>query len=149
VHFLAKDDFNNLLSKFSEKIQNTCYPAGKAINPAVWLSSNHLYDGITNIKSRTTYIVNKNSSLSKRMPTSASKIKSRKLISILLKAKYIKFYRHGSKHDVYIALNNLLNPKLKHEIEIPRHHAKDLNTYTAKGILKDLGINGFDELYSL
>ena len=132
-----RGEFQTTRCKFAEANQHICLPHLPAKDPAVWRTAPHMFNGITNIKSRVNYLVPRNSPLSDRLPFRPL-LPPGKLIKKLKELAGLEFVRNGGSHDVYRARNGK-------KIPIPRHPG-DLGRGLVRKILQEAGLSmGIEE----
>ena len=132
-----RGQFQPVRCEFAEENQRICLPHLPGKDPSVWRTAPHMFNGITNIKSRVNYLVPRSSSLSGRLPFRPV-LPPGKLIKKLKELAGLEFVRNGANHDVYRARNGK-------KIQIPRH-PRDLGRGLVRNILQQAGLNiGIEE----
>jgi hypothetical protein len=124
--------FEKEQAKLAEQNFRECFPWARPANDRVWKSMGHLFDGVSNIRGRVNYIVNRRSPLIQRARLRPL-LSPTKLIRKLQSAASLSFVRHGANHDVYRAANGATVP-------IPRH-PRDISKGTLLKILREAGID--------
>lgn len=108
-----RGDFQATRCEFAEQNQRICLPHLPGRDPAIWCTAPHMFNGITNIKSRVNYLIPRSSSLSQRLPFRPLPSPS-KLLRKLREVAGLHLVRHGGNHDIYETANGK-------RIPIPRH----------------------------
>jgi len=110
-------------------------PSPQNISP-IWESAGFFDRGIGNINSRISYLVKKNSPLTKRLPLDVRTcIKTRNFKKKLKAHGIARLKREGRSHEIW-------EPWLGGQsVPIPRHDGMDLPKGTLRGILKQLGVD--------
>ena len=98
----------------------------------MWQTTTHMFDGISNIKSRVNYVIPRNSSLAARLPFRPL-LPPNRLAKKLKEVANLEFVRHGGNHDVY------RTPSGK-TTYIPRH-PRDLGPGVIRSILREAGLD--------
>lgn len=124
--------FDKEQAKLAEQNFRECFPSAPRSNDRVWKSMGHLFDGISNIRGRVNYVLNRHAPLIQRARLRPL-LSPTKLIKKLERAASLSFVRHGANHDVYRSANGATIP-------IPRH-PRDLSKGTLRKILREAGID--------
>jgi predicted RNA binding protein YcfA (HicA-like mRNA interferase family) len=120
--------------KFSEKNMQECFPKIPSANASVWEVSNHMYHGISNVKSRVNYIIPKSSPICKRIPGIRTRMSPREIRKKLQKLVGIKkMQERTGRHPMY-------QTNQGKRVPIPEHPG-DIHTGTIKSIIKLTGLN--------
>lgn len=130
VEFLKKYKFNRAV--FAEKNQQFCFPEKPYSTPSIWLSSGHLFDGISKITSRVNYVINRNASILSRTGFKPL-VSPRELGKKLVDSFGFTFVRHGESHDIY-------KSKEGSKISIPRQQ-RDLDQELIVKIIREANLN--------
>ncbi len=126
------NDFNNIRHIFSEANHKACFPRLSKKDPQIWATTQYMFNGMGNIKSRVNYVIPRNSPLTKRsrfrpmLPPS-------KLVKKLKELCGLEFDRHGGRHDIY-------RTKTGKKIQIPRH-SRDLGAGLMRKIIRQTGLD--------
>ncbi len=130
VEFTSKYELNR--AGFAEKNQQFCFPEKPISIAATWLSSGHLFDGISNIKSKVNYVINRAAPITKRGDFRPL-LSPRELVKKLEESCGFEFVRNGGNHDIY-------QTREGKKIPIPRHQ-RDLHRGLIAKIIKQANLN--------
>ncbi|MDC0065598.1 type II toxin-antitoxin system HicA family toxin [Verrucomicrobia bacterium] len=131
---MIKPFFSENRAEFSELNMKQCFPKGTSASPGIWEVSNHMFNGIANVKSRVCYIVPRNSPIAARISGIRGRMSSREIIKKLQKLVGLKKItaRHG-RHPSY-------HTEDKRLVLIP-DHSRDIKNGTLKSIINQAGLN--------
>ena len=127
-----RQDIAGVRCKFAEENQHFCLPHLPKKNPKVWLTTPHMFNGISNIRSRVNYVVSRNSPLVARVRMRPL-LPPRKLVKKLTELAGLQFVRNGGNHDIYRTRSGKVIP-------IPRH-PRDLGPGLLRKILREVGLD--------
>jgi predicted RNA binding protein YcfA (HicA-like mRNA interferase family) len=127
-----RGDMASVRCQFAEDNQRVCLPHIPRKNPAVWRTTPHMFNGISNVRSRVNYVISRNSPLIARMRVRPL-LPPSKLVRKLKELVGLEFDRSGGNRDIY----RMPNGK---KIPISRH-PRDLGTGVLRKILKEAGLN--------
>ena len=129
--------FKRVRCEFAEKNQRICLPRLPSKSPEVWSVASHLFDGITNIKSRVNYVLPCSSPLVARLPFKPC-LPPSKVVRKLRELVGLEKVRQGGRHEIWKASDG-------RTVEIP-HHPRDLGRGLLRSILRQAGLDlGLDE----
>ena len=130
-------EFLSVRCRFAEANQGICLPLLPSKNPDIWKTAQHMFNGISNIKSRVNYVIPRSSAFAKRLPFRPL-LPPSKLIKKLKAMVHLEFVRSGGNHDIY-------RTSTGHTVPIPRH-PRDLGRGLLRKILREAGLDiGIEE----
>jgi len=136
-----RPDFLGVRCRFMENNQHICLPHLPNRNPEVWRSTPHLFDGISNIKSRVNYVIPRNSPLAGRLRFRPC-LPPNKVIKKLRQLVGLELVREGGRHQVWRTSSGNI-------VEIPRH-PRDLGRGLLRQILRQAGLDmGLEEFLTV
>ncbi len=135
MEFVPKSAFESKQNLLAEESLNLSYfreDEDKRKDPSLWGSASFMTRGFDNVKSRTHYVIPRNSSLAGRIPNHFVK-RPREVIKALDKLVGMSFVRQKGSHAIY-------KTKEGRQFPIPIHPG-DLNRKLLRGLIKQAGLD--------